>query len=95
MKVVWTEQALAALVAIEQHIASDDPVAAGKHVDVLVARGEALAELPNRGRRVPELMGSGLREIIEGNYRIVYRVGEAVEILTVFEAHHLLPLEDL
>jgi hypothetical protein len=38
----------------------------------------------------------GIREVLEGNYRIVYRVrADVVEILTVFERHRLLPEEDL
>jgi len=41
---------------------------------------------------VPELRREDVREVIEGNYRIVYRVTKAsVEVLTVFEGHHLLP----
>lgn len=96
MKVVWTDQALTRLVEIEDYIARDDPVAAERHLDELVSRGESLAEFAGRGRTVPELRGSGVLELIEGNYRIVYRVRNGnVEILTVFERHHLLPVDDL
>lgn len=94
MRVVWTDQALARLIEIERHIANDDPVAAVRYVDLLVTRGEELSELPHRGHRVPELPQSGLREIIEGNYRIVYRIGaDVVEILTVFEGHYTLAID--
>jgi len=43
--------------------------------------------MPESGRIVPELENSEIRELIEGNYRIVYRIKtmEYVEILTV---HH-------
>jgi len=46
-----------------------------------------LKTLPESGRVVPELGISQIRELIEGNYRIVYRLlsKELVEILTV---HH-------
>lgn len=38
----------------------------------------------------------GLRELVEGNYRIVCRLREGeVEILTVFEGHRRLPVDDL
>ena len=48
------------------------------------------------GRRVPELPGTELRELIEGSYRIVYRVrAPMVQVLTVFEAHSLFPTEDV
>ena len=96
MKEVWTDQALARLTEIEDHIAMNDPGAALRHVDRLVKRGDSLDRFSSRGRRVPELSRSDLRELIEGNFRIVYRIRvRVVEILTVFEAHHLLPLDDL
>jgi plasmid stabilization system protein ParE len=40
------------------------------------------------GRTVPELAGTGLREIIEGRYRLVYRLqAKCIQIVTVFEGH--------
>jgi plasmid stabilization system protein ParE len=48
------------------------------------------------GKMVPELSGTGLREVIEGRYRIVYRVQpKGIQILTVFEGHRQLPTEDV
>jgi plasmid stabilization system protein ParE len=45
---------------------------------------------------VPELPGSALREVIEGNYRVVYRVREPmIEIVTVFEGHRQFPVTDV
>ena len=45
---------------------------------------------------MPELPESGLRELIVDNYRIVYRrTPRAVEVLTVFEGHRLLRLDEL
>jgi toxin ParE1/3/4 len=41
---------------------------------------------------MPELRREDVREVIEGSYRIVYRVTKVgVEVLTVFEGHHLFP----
>jgi plasmid stabilization system protein ParE len=45
-----------------------------------------LRRFPEIGGRVPEFEELGLREIVHGNYRVIYRYeGNAVLILTV---HH-------
>jgi addiction module RelE/StbE family toxin len=96
MTVTWTEQALERLLEIERFVARDDPRAADRLVDKLIDRGEALAEHPDRGRRLLELSESGLRELVVDNYRIVYRrTPKVVEVLTVFEGHRLLRPDEL
>lgn len=96
MKVTWTEQAWERLLEIERFVARDDSRAAVRLVDKLIDRGDALAEHPERGRRLPELPESGLRELIVDNYRIIYRrTSKSVEVLTVFEGHRLLRPDEL
>ena len=96
MRVVWTEQAFLRLAEIEDFVARDNPPAAVRLVSRLIEKAEVLTKFPQMGRQVPEVPGSDLRELIEGNYRIVYRVrNRVVEIITVFEAHRLLPDDDL
>lgn len=96
MKVTWSEQALVRLVEIREFVAQDSPTAAQRLVASLVNRGDSLSRLSQRGRPVPGFEAQGLRELIDGNFRLVYRVkGGVVEILTVFERHRLLPEEDL
>ncbi len=73
MKVVWIEQAWRRLSEIEEFIARDRPTAAAKLIDKLVDRGDALASHPDRGRKLAELPGSGLRELVVDHDRIVYR----------------------
>lgn len=96
MKVRWTRQAFLRLADIQSFVAADRPDAAERLVARLVRRAGALARSPLMGRRIPELPGSDLRELVEGNYRIVYRAGAGrVEILTVFEGHRRFPLADV
>jgi len=96
MKILWTEHATACLVEIEYYIALDDPVAAQRWVEQLIQRTRVLADNPHAGRKLPEMPKGPLRELIEGNYRMVYRVTvETVEILTVFERHRLLRDDDV
>lgn len=48
-------------------------------------RVEALVDHPHSGRQVPELPGSGYREVIVTPYRIVYQLtAEQVQILRVW-----------
>jgi len=96
VKVVWTEQALERLQEIEDFISSDSPDRAARFVAKLLERGDKLTAFPVVGRQVPELGSNAIREVLEGNYRIVYRLTpERIEILTVFEGHHLLPANDI
>jgi plasmid stabilization system protein ParE len=92
LRVAWTEEALRRLAEIEDYVARDRPIAARRLVARLIRRGDSLSRTPRIGRRVPELLDSGFREIIAGAYRIVYRLDESqVEILTAFESR--LPME--
>ncbi len=47
------------------------------------------------GRTVPEIANPDIRELVFKKYRIVYRLkANCVEILTVFEGHRLLRIEE-
>ena len=96
MKVAWTEQAEERLQEIDDFISQNSPETALRFIGKLIERGDRLGAFPNSGRRVPELDSNDIREIIEGNYRIVYRVKpQRIEILTVFESHRQFPFEDI
>jgi len=96
VRIVWTDHAYLRLAEIEDFVARDRPEAAERLVVRLIDRVDVLAQQPSVGRVLPELPRSGLRELVEGNYRIVYRLREGeVEILTVFEGHRRLPVDDL
>ena len=87
----WTEQAASDLEEIHDHVALNHPDNALAWVKTLQARARDAAALPFAGREVPERRGQGIREVIEGNYRIAYRVlpEGGIEVLTVFEGHRL------
>src|SRR3712207_5453615 len=53
-------------------IAQDDPAAADRMVDQVLARADLLADFPSAGRIRPEL-GAGLRSSVVDPYLIVYR----------------------
>ncbi len=88
MKVRWSSLAVEDLKSIARYIAKDDPAAARRFADKLKRRAESAGRFPNRGRIAPELGRENVRELIEGNYRIIYRVEiNTVDILTLFEGH--------
>jgi plasmid stabilization system protein ParE len=88
----WSDRALAELERIHEYIAEDDPLAAARWVGVLQAAAGRLALFPRSGRVVPELDRDDVREIVKGNYRLVYLVTDHGPIVvTVFEAHQQFP----
>ena len=92
MKLRWSDHARRDLLAIGRYIARDNPRAARGWIEQLRERARQAAEDPLMGRVVPELGRDDVREVFLRSYRIVYRVGEdAVDVLTVFEGHRLLP----
>jgi toxin ParE1/3/4 len=91
---IWTDRALRDLEEIDAYIAVDDPIAAERWVQGLLAAAQRAGELPMSGRKVPELGREDIREILERSYRIVYRILDVrVQVLTVFEGHRLLPAD--
>ncbi len=96
MKVLWTKNAKIQLLSVEEFIANDNPSGAIDFTDELINLAETLAEYPEKGRVVPELSHSNIRELLHKNYRIVYLIKkDRVEILTLFEGHRLLKSEDI
>ena len=90
-EVRWTPQAADDLEAITEFISRDSSHYASLFaMDVLDAI-ERLADYPESGRRVPEIGSASIREIVLGNYRIIYRYrAPLVEILAIHHGARLL-----
>lgn len=87
----WTERAANDLIAIGEYIAADNPTAARAWVEKLRQRAVKASKMPRTGRVVPEIARDDVREVLQRNYRIVYRVvDDRIVVLTVFEGHRLL-----
>ena len=84
MKIIWSPLAIDRVAEIAEYIAQDSPNSAKKWVKSTFQVVERLEKFPKSGRIVPEIMQDDFREIIYGNYRIIYRLQtEIVSILTV------------
>ena len=80
------------LLALYERIANDSELYALQMADRLTKRSEQLGTFPLSGRAVPEYESQDIREVIEGPYRIIYRVyPDHVAVLALIHGHQLLP----
>jgi len=92
----WTEQAVDDLREIRKYIERDSPRYGRLVAERLYEATQRLETFPRSSRVVPEFNLEHLREIIVGEYRIVYRVeSDAVVFLTVFRSSRVFPVENL
>lgn len=86
-EIKWTEQALADVEAIATYIARDSLYYARMHAQRIFESVKCLKIFPESGKIVPEINKSEMREIILGNYRVIYRHRQnVVEIITVYHS---------
>lgn len=83
MKVTWTEHAYAQLDEAMAFIARDRPETAMIWLERILDAGASLAELPDRGRVVPEAAREDVRELIIRPYRLIYRRDANVVTVTM------------
>jgi toxin ParE1/3/4 len=90
-EVRWTPQAADNPDAIAEFISQDSPHYSSLFVLDVLCAVDRLIQSPKSGRIVPEINDPLVREVILGNYRIIYRLRQdLVEILTVFHGSRLL-----
>jgi toxin ParE1/3/4 len=95
-QVIWAPQALDDLEAIVNHIARDAPATARRFAQKIVRRIDQLALFPASGSYVLEDGSHTYREVLQGNYRIIYRVNaKRVVIVAVYHAARLLDPSEL
>ncbi len=86
VKVVWTEIAIDDLRLIHEYISKDSKLYADRFIEKLIERVDQLESFPKSGRVVPEFAIETIRELIEGNYRIVYEI--VSEQISIVRVHH-------
>ena len=92
VEVRWTVQAKDDIENIAEYIARDSEKYAEIQVQRFLEATEILTTFPKTGRIVPETDIETIRELIVGNYRIMYAVvsNTQVDILTVHHSKRLL-----
>ena len=97
VKVVWTQRALYDLEDIADYISKDSVKYASLTLEKLIDTASIIELNPLIGRIVPETNDKNIREIIKGNYRVIYFLSndQAANILTVFHTARLLTRDEL
>ena len=96
MNIVWSPLAVNRASEIACYIAQDKPSAAEKWIKTVFSKVEQLKFSPEIGRIVPEIRNNQLRELIYGNYRIIYRIeAEQISILTIRHGKQILPIKEI
>ena len=86
--VVWARPALDSLLDIVRHIRADNPPAARQFAAAVKTKTVRLQKFPESGRPVPEFPASGLRELLVGDYRVIYRVVKAPAAVQILSVRH-------
>lgn len=96
MRIVWSPLAIDRTVEIADYIAKDKPSAAKEWINAVFSKVEGLQVSPEIGRIVPEIDNRLFRELIYGNYRIIYRIEkEQISILTIRHGKQILPANEI
>jgi toxin ParE1/3/4 len=96
MKINWSPLSIERIFEIAKYIAEDKPGASENWIDSIFNSVERLTKFPESGRVVPEIKRQEIREILLGNYRIIYRIeNDLISVLTISHGKQLLSKEDL
>ena len=96
MKIIWSPLAIERASEIAEYIALDKLSAAENWINTVFSKVEKLKFSPEIGRIAPEIQNNQFRELIYGNYRIIYRIEKKqVSILTIRHGIQILPIDEI
>ncbi len=96
MKITWSPQALRRASEYADYIAADNRPAAKKWLIKIFKEVKRLEKFPESARIVPELQDETIREIISGNFRVIYQIQKNhIDILTVRRFRQQLDIREL
>lgn len=85
MEIILTDRFLGRVEEFSDYIALDDIPTAMKWAQEVFDRCEQLRSHPESGRIVPEFGRPEIRELIHGNYRLIYEVKtKQIDMLTIW-----------
>lgn len=96
MKIVWSPLAVERESELVDYISQDKPLAADNWIHKVFSKVDQLRANPEIGRIVPENNERQFRELIYGNYRIIYHIGiKQSSILTIRHGKQILPIDEI
>lgn len=96
MKIIWSPLAIDRATEIAEYISLDNPTAAQNWIDTIFKKVKTLETSSQIGRIVPEVERKEIRELIYGNYRIIYRIEKTnISILTIRHGKQILPIDEI
>jgi len=87
VKVIWTARSLKDLEEIANYISKDSLRYAKLTLEKLIEISNLIEKNPLLGRTVPELKKKDIREIITGNYRVIYLI-KSKNVVYILTIHH-------
>jgi len=96
MKIIWSPLSIQRIQEIADYIAQDKISSANNWIEKIFRKVDLLKTAPQIGRIVPEIMKTNIRELIFGNYRIIYAYSEnQISILTIRHLKQILPEDEI
>lgn len=87
VQIKWLKEARDDLKEIYDYISKDSERYAERQVERIQERTFILREQIRSGKRVDELFNNDVRELIEGRYRIIYRIVNE-QLVHILMIHH-------
>ncbi len=93
----WTDQSIADLISISDFISKDSIKYAKITINRIRKAARKVRDYPMIGRIVPEINLTEIREMIIGNYRLIYFIvdNEQIDILSVYHSSRGLNIQEL
>jgi plasmid stabilization system protein ParE len=88
VKVRWSPLAIRRASEIVDFISLDQPLAARRWAEGIFKVVRQLERFPARGRMVPEIRRPAIRELIYGEYRVIYNYKIQSSIIGILTVRH-------
>ena len=87
-KIIWSHEAADDLNALSEYIARDSVHYAAAFTQQILEASSSLNIFADRGRVVPELGDPSIREVIVGNYRLIYSTEQSrIVVLAIIHGY--------